>query len=78
MVSSRERELSTASSSRRCLRGAGLKARYTDIDEELYRWLLEQQESGNRVSGKRLRREALRLHAEKGDQLFASSGWLKC
>ena len=74
-----EDELLSTSSSRRRLPGAGLKARYADIDEELYQWLLEQRQSGHRVSGKRLRREALRLHAEKGDQLFkASSGWLKC
>ena len=55
-----------------------MKAKYRDIDEQLYQWLLEQRESGHRVSGKRLKREALRLHSENGDQLFkASNGWLR-
>ena len=40
------------------------------IDKHLYQWLLEQQESSHRVSGKRLKREALRLHGENGDQSF--------
>ena len=40
------------------------KAQYADIDEEFYQWLLEQQQNGNRVSEKSLRREALRPHAE--------------
>ena len=43
-----------------------MKAKYRGIDKQLYRWLLEQRESGHRVSGKCLKREALRLHSESG------------
>ena len=39
------------SSSRRRLPGGGMKAKYRDIDKQLYRWLLEQRESGHRMSG---------------------------
>lgn len=47
-------------SSRRHQPGGGLKARNADRDEESY-----QRQSGNWLSGKHLRREALRVHAEK-------------
>jgi hypothetical protein len=55
-----------------------MKAKFGDIDEDLYQWLLEQRTRGHRVSGKRLKSKALRLHKEKGNQSFkASDGWLQ-
>ena len=68
-----ESELLLTLSSRKHLPGSGLKAQYADRDEESY-----QQPSGNWFSGKHLRREALHVHAEKGDQPFKTSkGWLQ-
>ena len=46
-----ENALLAISSSRWRLLGGGMKAKYRDIDKQLYRWLLEQRESGHRVSG---------------------------
>ena len=45
-----ESELSTSLLSKKRLPEAGMKAKYANIDKELYQWLLEQQESGNQVS----------------------------
>ena len=45
-----ESELSTTLLSKKRLPEAGMKAKYANIDKELYQWLLEQQESGNQVS----------------------------
>ena len=46
-----ENALLAISSSRWRLLGGGMKAIYRDIDKQLSRWLLEQRESGHRVSG---------------------------
>ena len=45
-----ESELSAISLSRKRLPGGGMNAKYSEIDEELYEWLLQQRENGHRVS----------------------------
>ena len=51
---------------RKRLKGGGRKCISIDIDHELMEWLTERRDAGVRVTGKRLRQEALRLHKEKG------------
>ncbi len=58
--------------------GGGRKVRYMDIEVKLMEWFKERREAGARVTGKSLRREALRLHKLYGNQSFkASCRWLQ-
>ena len=66
--------------SRKRLSGAGRKAFYPDIECQIFRWLERRREMGVRVTGKALKKEALRLHRSQdhGDHQFkASCGWLR-
>lgn len=71
-------QLQAAPKSQKRKPGAGRPLRYPDIDTQLMRWFEERRECGVRVTGKSLRREALRLHMENGNQSFkASNGWYR-
>ena len=60
------------------LPGAGRKLEYADIDNQILDWIQQRRQLGGRVTGLAVKREALRLHQQNGNQQFkASYGWLR-
>ena len=59
-------------------KGAGRPLKYPDIERELVDWFEKRRQARVRVTGKALKREALRLHEENGNQSFkGSAGWFR-
>ena len=60
------------------LQGGGRKVRYPDIEEKLPQWLNERRNKGVRLTGKALKREAMRFHKTSEKQsLKVSCGWFR-
>ena len=58
--------------------GGGRKCKFPGLEESLLQWFSERRSAGVRVTGKALKREALRLHRLNGNQSFkASHGWFR-
>ena len=74
----KEADLKLLPARRKKLKGGGQKINWPEIEEKLMTWLNRHREKGVRVTGKALKREALRLHKTEGNQGFkASCTWLR-